>query len=387
MPVHFPVARFTDEQRLRGLRWVIAAGFLAGFAFAPRLWLSTRSYPLTPILPLPALPFPLDYVGFALLVGLLIAGCVLSRRRWPLLAFVGLLGLLVLGDLLRSQPWVYLYGFIALVLGLSRDAGQALNIVRLIVVGTYFWSGIHKLNFTFFHELMPALLSGVLPPSTALEWGPVLGWPAALVEAGAAVGLLVGRVRHLAVALLLSMHAVILLLLGPFGLNFNSVVWPWNIAMSLLLLVLFARAPAISWREALFPGRSALHGLALVLFGVLPFLHRFDLWDLYLSSSLYSAMNSTARIFMTRAVAEKLPPDMKTYLITDGQTYALDFTPYTMGELNVPEYPEPRFYKAMARRICALADNPNDVVLLIVEPPTVLTGISKLTYLRCRDLE
>jgi hypothetical protein len=380
-------SRFTDEQRLRGVRWVIGAGFLGGFAFAPRVWISTRAYPVTPILPLPTVPFPLDYIGFGLLIVLLLLGCTISRWRWPWLSFVGLLTFLVLCDLVRLQPWVYLYGFLAMVIGLCGDAGISLNICRVVVVGTYFWSGMHKLNWTFLHQIMPGLLSGIMPMERALEWGPYLAWPALVLELGSAIGLLVGRVRNIAVGLLISMHLVILYLLGPFALDANSVIWPWNVAMSWLLLVLFGQTPAISWRDIVLPGRSVLHGVAIVLFAVLPWLHRFDLWDLYLSSSLYSGMHSTGRIGMTNEVAEKMPGEIRAYLVPDGPYQALDLYTYTMGELNVPYYPEPRFYRAMARRFCAMASDPDDVILLIIEPPSVWTGLSRMTYLRCQELE
>jgi hypothetical protein len=380
-------SQFTDEQRLHAVRWVVAAGFLAGFAFAPRLWISTRAYPVTPIIPLPTVPFPVDYLAFGLLIGLLGVACVCFRARWPLLAFLGLLAVLVLGDLVRLQPWVYLYAFIALVLGCSRDASQALNITRFVLVATYFWSGTHKLNWTFIHESMAALLSGIVPESTANEWGPILGWVAPFAEAGAAVGLLVGRVRHFAVALLVSMHAFILLAVGPFGLRINSVVWPWNIAMSLLLVFLFVDTPPILWRAVPLPGRNAIHGLALVLFGLLPLLHRFDLWDLYLSSSLYSGAHYNAGIVMTKAVAQNLPPDIRAYLVPQSDVEVLPLMEYTLGELNVPPYPEPRFYRAIARRIWTTAGKPDDMVLMIVEPPSTWTGDLRRTFVRCRELE
>jgi hypothetical protein len=378
---------FTDEQRLLAVRWVVSAGFLAGFAFAPRLWISSRAYPLIPIVPLPTVPVPVDFVSAGVLIGLLLIASVFYRQRWPLLAFVGLLIFLVLGDQVRLQPWVYLYGFLLLALGVIRDDRQALNIVRLVIVATYFWSGLHKLNWTFIHESMALLLSGIVPGATARYWGPVLGWPAPFVEASAAVGLLLGPVRPYAVAVLLAMHAFILLALGPVGLNINSVIWPWNITMSLLLLVLFARTPSIPWRAVLLPGRSAMHGAAIVLFGLLPFLHCFGLWDMYLSSSLYSGMHAEAGIVMSEAVAQKLPSEVQSQLIPDSGALVLSLVLYPVGELNVPPYPEPRYYRAMARRIWVTAGQPNDMFLLLVERPSVWTGELRRSLVRCRDLE
>ncbi len=47
------------------LRICVILGLLAGFALSPKLWLSSRLYPLTPVWPfLMPLGFPGDYIVF-----------------------------------------------------------------------------------------------------------------------------------------------------------------------------------------------------------------------------------------------------------------------------------------------------------------------------------
>src|ERR671917_2684470 len=62
-------ARRGAENRLVWLRLVLAAALVAGLLLSPHLWISTRSYPLTPLWDaVPPLPYPADYALFGLLV-------------------------------------------------------------------------------------------------------------------------------------------------------------------------------------------------------------------------------------------------------------------------------------------------------------------------------
>ena len=69
------------ENRLAPLRLALAAGLVAGLLLSPNLWVSARTYPLTPlwdvVLPLPYLA---DYALFGLFVAL-VAGMGVTRGR------------------------------------------------------------------------------------------------------------------------------------------------------------------------------------------------------------------------------------------------------------------------------------------------------------------
>jgi hypothetical protein len=120
-----------------------------------------------------------------------------------------------------------------------------------------------------------------------------MGIVAPLVEASIGVGLLT-RYRNWAVILALGMHAFILLCLGPLGHDWNTVVWPWNVAMATFVVLLFWRTGDISPKKILLPTRrrpSYLHAVVLVLFAVMPLFGLFGLWDSCLSASLYSGNN------------------------------------------------------------------------------------------------
>src|ERR1700722_13070531 len=75
LPIYaFDSIRDRMDPRILKLKIAITAGLLAGFLLSPKLWLSARFYPSTPVLSfLKPLSFPFDYVVF---LGMLLCLCV-----------------------------------------------------------------------------------------------------------------------------------------------------------------------------------------------------------------------------------------------------------------------------------------------------------------------
>jgi hypothetical protein len=376
------------EPRLFRLRAVIAAGLIAGLLLSPKLWVSTRFYPLTPVMQfLKPLPYPFDYAVYILLLALLAVTAVaphLSSARWWMTASVLLVAALCAQDQSRLQPWCYQYAFM-LIGGacFSRPNAEAsLNVCRLIVAAIYFWSGAQKLNpyfaagtFTWLAHPLAAHF-----PALAIK----AGYAAPFIEMAGAIGLLTRKFRTPAMAVLIAMHACILLAIGPLGHSFNTVVWPWNIAMIVFLPLLFrhteARAREILWGPARF------QRLAFVLFGLAPVLSFFNLWDSYLSAALYSGNKNLGAIYMTEAVADHLPDSVDDDVIqeADGLDKLL-VNDWSFDELNAPAYPEIRIYKSAARKLCEFAARPADVRLEVQRKWAVANGAAKVTF-TCPDL-
>ncbi len=125
------------ENRLAWLRIALAAGLVAGLLLSPNLWISTRSYPLTPLWDaVPPLPYPADYVLFGLLM-VLVTGVGVARGRaigWLGISALVIAAFLVVQDESRLQPWFYQYSFMLAafcLFGLGRvGASDALNACR-----------------------------------------------------------------------------------------------------------------------------------------------------------------------------------------------------------------------------------------------------------------
>lgn len=311
------ITNFTvaTDRRLIWLKTTLAIALASGFILSWRLWISSRPFPLVPVITkLPAVPFPLDYIWFASILGLLVAICIKPQPRKVLTAFLALTGLLCLFDQMRWQPCFYQYFFMMAALGFYAWKGPpvknnraALNICALIVVSIYFWSGVQKLNASFINEVWPSMLE----PLLRFVPGGLKGFPRftaliiPLLEILIAMGLLTRRFRNAAVIVAIASQAFILALLIPTGEN--TVVWPWNVAMGFLVLILFWQNNESTARQILIPKR-AFHVVVLMLFVILPPLSLFGLWDSYLSSALYSGNNFRGVIYINRPVMDRLPP-------------------------------------------------------------------------------
>src|ERR1700722_18236007 len=192
------------EPRLFRLQAAVSAGLMAGLLLSPRLWMSTRFYPLTPLaLFLKPLLFPLDYAAYLLLLGLLAAAAVPLKSRWWIAGSLLLLAALCAQDQSRLQPWCYQYAF--MLIALRLQASESFNTCRLIVAAIYFWSGAQKLN-PYFASSTFAYLAHPLAahfPALAIQ----AGYAAPFIEMACAVGLLTRKFRAPAIAMLVAMHA------------------------------------------------------------------------------------------------------------------------------------------------------------------------------------
>ena len=381
------------EQKRIWLKVAIAAAMICGLALSHRLWVTTRLYPLTPVFSwLPALPFPLDYCLFAVLLGSLVAIAVIGKPLKSMtVSFI--VAALVLGllDQSRWQPWFYQYVFMLAALGLYESSGRngasrgALNVSRLILISTYWWSGLQKLNANFVNETFPDVAAGLLKvlPRSAPHAPRLLALAIPLLEMLVAAGLLTRKYRNGAVILSVATHLSILILLIASGEN--QVVWPWNVAMALSVVILFWREPETPARAVLTP-KGVLHALTLILFGIMPALSYVDLWDSYPSFALYSGNTRQAVVNVSPALIERLPPQLRPYIWQSSEPFFLDINRWAYGELNVPAYPEPRIYSRVAETICGYEPGSSEIRLRIKSKPEVLTGIRQSQYYDCSHL-
>jgi hypothetical protein len=375
------------SSRLFWVKVVVCLGMMAGLLLSRSLWLSERFYPLSPIADwLPAIPPPLDRIWYSFLLALLVATLFMPQPRLQLIVFVIAAGLLPLWDQSRLQPWFYQYLFMLAALGaapwprreaLADDGDRLLNPCRLILVCIYLYSGAQKCNAAFMADSAPWLLKPTLD-HLPTWFGDLLlrsryAIPATEMLIGA--GLLIRVLRLPAIILAIGMHAFILWTLGPWGHDWNTVVWPWNVAMMILVPLLFLRTrgvtiPAIAWgpRRAIFPK------LVLLLFGIMPLLSFAGWWDLYLSSALYSGNTPIAHIEFDRQVYAQLPPAVqeKCWKYSE-DSYELHYTLWTIAELNVPDYPAERVQIHIAETIARRFPN-SEIGLTLTGRPKIWTG-------------
>jgi len=380
------------EQKLFWLKIVIPAALICAFALSWRLWVSSRLFPLSPVGDfLHAIPYPRDVIWFGLLIGLLLAVIIIPHPRKIILIFLALAGLLSLWDQTRWQPWFYQYLLMLTAIGLfawkQSDAAnqQALNVCRLVIMCTYFWSGLQKLNANFVKETWSDITGPLFRflPEFARKVPPFLILAIPISEILIALGLITRRFRNASVALAVGTHTFVLLML--ISSRENTVVWPWNIAMVLFVVIFF-------WQEKetapskILASRNAFHVLVLLLAGVLPALSLVDLWDSYLSSALYSGNTDQAIILVSHPAMSHVPRTIHPYAREGSYWFFLDVNRWAYGELNVPAYPEPRVYRNVAKQVCRYDPAPSEIKLMIRRKPSPLTAHRDDEFYDCDHL-
>ncbi len=252
----------------------------------------------------------------------------------------------------RWQPWEYLYLFILLLFILNKSGKAAvLHSSFVIALATiYFYSGIHKMQEGFVtymwdHTILKQMLH--LPiPFQPTNWLHYCGYALPLVECIAGIGLVFSTTKKIAAIFLIAMHFFILLLLGPWGKQYNVIVWPWNVAMIFYLYYLFIENNNESFVQIHL--YKVGYKLLLCCWAVLPALNFIGWWDHYLSWNLYSHTLPTMTICLKDSFpGNRLQPYFSKKvnpLICDGDAQ-LNIQTWALKEMNVPPYPEVKNYK------------------------------------------
>ncbi|SEC64750.1 hypothetical protein SAMN05519104_1788 [Rhizobiales bacterium GAS188] len=359
------------------LKTTVIVAFCIGLLMSWHLWVGPRSYPKTPVSSLlPQLDAFVAHGLFAALFALAAAILMSSKPQTFIAAFLAIIVAFGLLDQARWQPWVFQYSFLLATLALfswnSDDIGgqkRVLNITRLIIASTYIFSGLQKLNLNFIDNDFPWVvqpITNLFPSVTSTLRS--FGWCVPFVQVAFGIRLLTRRLRRVSLILAISMHAFILAMFGPAGLDWNNIVWPWTAAMAVFDILLFAGKAESSASEIIRTKGDYYHAVAFVLFAALPLLSFFNLWDSYLSAALYSGNLTEAIIYTTDAGRNSLPAAIRRYLVqTSPDTNVLNIQHWAIEDLNVTPYPETRVFKRIARRVCDQLHDPAQLVLTVRE--------------------
>lgn len=380
--------------RASWLKASVCLALLAGLIPSHRLWLSARNYPLVPALDaLPAVPPPADYLLFGLLLAL-VTLILFSRRPGKIvIAFVCVAAVVCILDQSRLQPWFYQYAFMLAAFAFipggedERRQSAALNACRFIVAAIYFWSGVQKVNASFFTEVFPTIVEPAARrlPDAGRMLLKGLGFAGPFIEIAIGAGLLTRRFRRASIYLALALHLFVLLSLVT--LRINVIVWPWNAAMMAFVTILFYGAWPLTFGDIVGTKNFLFHKLVLILFGVMPLFNFFGLWDSYLSANLYSGTTPVGEIHVSDSLAAKLPAEVRAHFRPRRVGGAvLDVHRWSFRDMHVPAYPEERVYRKAARKICAYADVPADVVLIIKGRPGLFDKARETKRLDCSFL-
>lgn len=362
------------DRRTAWVRVILLSACLASLLLSTPVWLNARTFPLLPIVRgFPILPAPWDAIFFAAMLAALVLAGWFYRAAVGCFLVAGLFAFCE--DQNRGQPWFYMYW---VMLGLTLlPAPASVAACRCALSVAYVWSGIQKCQPAFFQIapgwfVAPAAhwhLPGVV--IHLLQWSVA---SAPFIELGIGVALWLPRFRWAAIVAAAAVHLTALLFLGPLGHNYDFVVWPWNLAMLALVIVLFASAPEARIAPTFGELRSSRTALTiLALFSFLPVLSYFGWWDSYFSFTLFANNQAKADIFVTEEFSNRLPPRMRAHVHKVRAAYnpqvqgpyVFDYQTWSFQELHVPPIFEPRSFRSIFRFLRPYSANQSDLRMII----------------------
>ncbi len=354
-------------QRLQLIRLTVLAGLFVSVLLSLNLWAGQRWFPKVPVFDdFSGLTAPYDFINIAVLFSLLFV-CFLSRSRKPVWCLLLFCVYLCVEDQNRLQPWFFNYVFILLILQFYKQRVDESNnfmsvfiCLQILVALIYIFSGLQKFNTFFAPDTFPWLIDPLKSILNAKQMallsksGKLVPW----VELFTGIGLLVKPLRFIALPLVITMHVFILMMLGPFGRSFNYVVWPWNIVMILLCLLLYANVRQERFFDISLLFKNLSFYLVLLVMLVLPVFSFSNHYDSYLSSSLYSGNTHGCKLILSDRAYGRLPLYIRAYVVRNSDYNLLYVKQWAMAELNAPCVPEYRIFEKVQERVSLLSRCP-----------------------------
>lgn len=317
------------------------------------LWLGTHVFPMAPYFSfIPAFPAFLHYVLFGgSLLGLLFL-MLKPTNRIVLISLIIIEIIQLIPDQNRWQPYILQFIFTGILFDLYRKK-PALFTANMAFYSAclYLHSGLHKLNGGFlFHVWERMILHQFLGFDLSIAEQPIVhysGLALGVFEVIGAIGVLFARNKFFYAWILVGMHIFILLFISPSGIDYNSIVWPWNILMMAILPVIFYhKTERAALHFNLKHPKTLLLGLFLL---ILPFLSFFDYYDNFLAFNLYSGRLKQFDICVGKPDEA---PDLRVFE-TKKRTYCdtktvLQTNVWHIRETNTVVYPEIRVYRQIA---------------------------------------
>jgi hypothetical protein len=332
--------------------WLIAK------VMSRKVWLADRLFPIVPPFNFLFVPSAIHLVLFILSLLALFALLVFPKKRLLQVSVIVIEVLSCSLDQNRWQPWEYQYVFIILALFINyKNDKNAVSVIAFIFISVYFFSGIGKMNPLFSISIRNKIaLSGIFHESNSVvyEWlqyhiGHILG----VIEILLSIGLLFQPFKKISALLLILMHLLIVAIFGPFGINYDRIIWPWNIVMILILYVFFIRNPLVSVSfQSIDLGWNRV---IILFFGILPVLNFFGYWDYFLSSSLFSFKPPEMYICIHNPGSGKILQPFfsgdKNKFLCDSNSILLNVREWSFREMQAPAYPELRIYKSIKEQL------------------------------------
>lgn len=361
-------------QRLKLIKVTVALGLLLSIVCSYNLWAGQRWYPVCPVFKGWYIAPPYDYILLGFEVVLIVLLIIADKTRLLIFLLLILNLAYCLLDQNRLQPWFFIYNSFLLILFFYNWRIDNVNnynsffiILQLCFCAVYVYSGLQKFNPGFINETYPWFIKPLekFVSGRQMETLHKTGYVIPFIELFIGFGLLIKPLRFISIPLVILLHVIILLLMGPFGNNYNTVVWPWNIVMIILALLLFSGKTNERFFSVSHLFKMPVFYLVMILFWVLPAFNLVGKWETYLSFSLYSGNNHNARILLSDEAYNRLPFYVRHYVHHQGGQYILYPKDWCLSELKTPLYPEKRIFKNVFEFVKTISNSTGEDVKLV----------------------
>ena len=349
---------------------VTCIAFLFTLALSWRAYIpSLRIFELSPVIEiLRSTPVWVDWIILILNIGCLGWLAVKPLQRAPAVGVLVSTVFWVLQDLLRFQPYTYMYFFTILLAVFFKSS--CMDALKIMVASVYFWAGVHKINATFFLTLFPSFIEPFykfpIEPSLVAALMALVIFIVPVFEA--TIGLLLlffPRQWRLATLMAFIMLVVVLTCLGLDDYTWNLIVWPWNIYLFLLALMLFYK-PASADDKARFRFDTPTLA-AIALFSITPAFALFGWGHSYPAFKLYSGNTKRAEVmFAQDENIARLPGNLGQLV---GRAHTLPLVDWTAHEFELVVYPESYVFRRGAEGLCPYLSDRQHAKLRIYDPP------------------
>jgi hypothetical protein len=359
------------ETNISRLQWTfrfILMAVLGTLLLSSKVWMTDRNFPVIPIFDgIPSMPSPLDYILYSVLIVLAIYQIIYLENRNTMYALIGMYAFLMAGDQMRWQP--YNVQYLLVMIGLlfyPMKSDQLLAAFRFFIVAFYIWSGIQQLNMVFFQSIFPWLAGPLAEkfPSAMEEYVLGAGYVFPWMFLFTGVGLLIPKLRNIAVYVGLIIQLFLIYSFSPLGNDWNEAILPYNAALGLFTYLLFFNAE-FNYREV-FVSKFKFHMAFIIIFGILPVASFFGIYDRMQSFNTLSGKAYYGKIYVTEQLAERLPDGVKRYVFRPPLSKPfIETTYWSMDALKVSPYSEKRIYRSLETYICSFSEGDCDAELEI----------------------
>lgn len=282
-------------------------------------------------------------------------------------------------ELTFLQPYLYMYiTTIIICVFFDKSPHLALNALRIMVGGVYFWAGYHKINLSFYAEVFPWFIEPFYkipekPPFSFMDQIVVLIMLAVpLFEALIGVFLVFCvEMRKIATLMSFIMLVVVLACLGPLGHNYGNSVWPWNVYLFGMEYILF-----FNFKEKIsfaVQRHNLLSIATAVMFWLAPVFAMVNPWMQLLGFKLYAGNTYSGEVVFTNEEDFKnLPPALSSKVKhaknhDDKEEYTLDWT-QVGGYYKKMFTPYPYVMQRTSQGLCKYLGEDSNVRMRIIKP-------------------